>query len=736
MIEIKGIINNIVFQNKDNGYVVANLEDIEQKSITIVGYIPYILEGQSLKLIGIWVNHNKFGRQFKVESFEEIIPNSIDGIEKYLSSGVINGIGKVTAKKIVEHFKDKTFEILDNNIEKLKEIEGIGTKKIEIIKKSYCENRQIKNIIIYFQSYGITPNQCMKIYKKYGNDSIETVKENPYVLINDVSGIGFKIADRIARNIGIDKNSEFRIKSGIVYIINEFCSFGNTYMPMDKLIEKTKELLLVDKENIEKSVYDSTLEGKIKIETINDKPCVFLMPFYYCELNVTKKIITLAFAKFDDINVNMNEKINKFEEENNIQFSTSQREAIEGALTSGIEIITGGPGTGKTTIINCITEIFEEQGLTVYMAAPTGRAAKRMEEATEHEAKTIHRLLEIGVNEFDDMPFLISNSNEKLECDVIIIDEASMIDIVLMNNLMKSISIGTRVIIVGDSDQLPSVGPGNVLRDIIDSECVRVVRLKEIFRQGKQSMIVVNAHKINNGEMPLLNKKDKDFYFIKEDDNEKILKTIVSLAYKRLPNFNKKINKIEDIQVLSFTKRGILGVENLNIELQGILNPKSKSKNEKKFKDIVFRVGDKVMQIKNNYTLKWHKRYEDEEGMGVFNGDIGFITDIDNEKITVVFDDERVVYYDSLCLDELVLAYAMTIHKSQGSEFPIVIIPVFMGPQMLMNKNLLYTGITRAKNLVVLVGNLKAMKFMISNDKSFERYSSLSWRINDLLSDD
>ncbi len=426
-----------------------------------------------------------------------------------------------------------------------------------------------------------------------------------------------------------------------------------------------------------------------------------------------------------------------FEKNNNIKFHDSQREAIKGALENGVEIITGGPGTGKTTIINCITEIFEKANMKVYMAAPTGRAAKRMSETTGREAKTIHRMLEMGVSEDDTEEVFSKGEETPLECDVVIIDEASMIDIILMNTLLKAIALGTRIIIVGDVDQLPSVGPGNVLRDLIESKCVKVVRLKEIFRQSKESMIIVNAHRINDGEMPIINKKDKDFYFIECSEPKKIVNTLLELSNRRLPKFNKSWHKIHDIQILSPMRKGILGVSSLNKELQSVLNPKNDSKKEMEFKDYIFRVGDKVMQTKNNYSLKWTRASGEgeAEGLGIFNGDVGYIEDIDEEKetIQVLFDNERRVVYENLYLDEIDLAYAVTIHKSQGSEFPVVIMPAFKGPPLLMNRNLLYTGITRAKRLVVLVGSLKSINFMVQNDKIFERYSLLKWRISNIL---
>ncbi|MBZ9606413.1 ATP-dependent RecD-like DNA helicase [Clostridium estertheticum] len=734
MPEIQGIIEDVVFHNEENGYIIAHLND-NKKQITVVGIVPYISEGRNLKLTGEWVTHPQFGKQFRIIQCEEIIPSSLEGIEKYLASGVIQGIGPITAKKIVQHFGESTMNILDNEIERLKEIDGVGQKKIQLIFESYSKQREVKNIMIFLQTYGVTPNQCVKIYKKYGGDSIKVVQDNPYVLTETISGVGFKIADKIAQSLGIDKESPFRIQSGINYVVNEFCAMGNTYMPLNKLYKESKNILGVTAEEIEKNVYDNVLQGKLKVENIDEEDCVFTMPFYYCELAITKKIITLSIEKYDELEIDIQEKINDFEEEKNIKFATSQKTAICGAAENSIEIITGGPGTGKTTIINCIIEVFEEAGMKVYMAAPTGRAAKRMTEATGREAKTIHRLLELGVGRDDGSQF--SRSEESpLDCDVLIIDEASMIDIMLMNSLLKAISVGTRLIIVGDVDQLPSVGPGNVLRDIIDSKCVKVVKLKEIFRQAQESMIIVNAHKINNGEMPILNKKDKDFYFIENNEPEKILDSIIALINTRLPKFNKKWDKMKNIQILSPMRKGILGIENLNGKLQQILNPKSKYKKEKEYRNTIFRVGDKVMQIKNNYSIKWKKiNAKAEDGVGIFNGDVGYVEDIDedNENVIVIFDDDKRVEYEGVYLDELALAYAITIHKSQGSEFEVVIMPMFMGPPLLMNRNLLYTGITRAKNMVVLVGAIKAVNFMKDNNRSFERYSALGWRIRQIV---
>ena len=733
MITIEGVVDSIVFRNEENSYTICRIKK-EKEIVTVVGAIPYINEGQEYRIDGEWTIHPKFGRQFKLESICEIIPTTTSGIEKYLSSGLIEGIGKVTAKKIVDFFGEDTLKIMDSNIERLSEIPGIGKKKINTITKSYLEQRVTKDIIMFFQSYGITVNMAIKIYKKFGLNCMNLVKENPYILTEYISGIGFKTADAIAKSLGVEKDSLFRIKSGISYIINEFCAMGNTFIPLEKLVNKGMTLLEISNEKMDEGIYELILDGKIKIEQVEDVAAVYNMAYLYLEMSVTKKIIELATTKYDKLSLDIDLEIRTFEKNAKFRLAQSQREAVEGAFLNGIEVITGGPGTGKTTIINCIVSIFENLGLKVFMAAPTGRAAKRMAEATGREAKTIHRLLEIGSYN-DDAIDEIENETSAIECDVLIVDEASMIDISLMNALLKAMQIGTRLIIVGDVDQLPSVGPGNVLRDIIESEAVKVVRLNEIFRQGQESMIVQNAHLINEGKMPILNSKNSDFYLERAADSGIMLEKIIGLVKTRLPKFNKSWDSIKDIQVLSPMRKGDMGIDNLNKELQKVLNPKSKTKEEKELKEVVFRVGDKVMQIKNNYTLCWHKKNSSEEGKGVFNGDVGYITDIDEEEntVTVSFEDDKVVEYEESDLDEITLAYAVTIHKSQGSEFPVVVMPMFMGPPLLMNRNLLYTGITRAKKLVVLVGSTQVVEFMKNNNRSFERYSGLKWRIREII---
>lgn len=738
MDEIKCRVLSVVYKNDDNGYTVFKAEE-NSREITVVGTVPYINEGQFLSIKGEWVLNPKFGRQLKISECEEVVPDTTKDIERYLSSGLIYGIGPITAKKIVAKFREKTLEILDNDIEELKKVEGIGEKKLKLIMESYVGQRELKNVIMFYQSHGLSTSQCMKIYKKYGSSAIQVGRINPYMLCDEISGIGFKTSDKMAASLGIEKDSEFRISSGIRYVINDYCANGNTFMPKDELINETSSMLGVPKDIVEKNLYDDTASNKIQLEEINGNECVFALPYYYCELGVTKRILTLAINNYNNLNIDVDYEVKMFEEKNKISFAPSQKEAITGAATNGIEIITGGPGTGKTTIIKCIIDIFEKCGMKVLLGAPTGRAAKRMSESTGKEARTIHRLLDATVNDEEEAVF-DQDESAPLDCDAVIIDEASMIDIMLMNSLLKAIKVGTRLIIVGDVDQLPSVGPGNVLADLINSDFTKVVRLKEIFRQGKESMIVVNAHRINEGEMPLLNEKGKDFFFLNRNNPDDMLNTIIDLINTRLPKYNKSWNKMKDIQILTPTRKGMLGVNGLNEKLQSVLNPPRKNVNERKIKDTVFRVGDKVMQTKNNYTIKWDRiaGYGEEQGTGVFNGDMGVIQEIneENKSITVIFDEERRVLYDNICAEELELAYAITIHKSQGSEFPVVIMPSFMGSPFLMTRNLLYTGITRAKMLVVLVGTTGALKYMVDNVRGSDRHSALEWRIKDIVSED
>ena len=736
--EIQGVVDQIVYKNDDNGYVVLKLKT-KDDLIAAVGYVPFITEGQRIKIEGEWVIHPTFGQQVKIKSCEEILPSNIEGIERYLSSGLIPGIGPVTAKNIVKKFGEDSLDIIEMNPGKLKEVDGIGEKKAFAISEAFKEQRELKNVMVFLQTYGVSTAYGIKIFKKYGQNTINTVRENPYKLCEDISGIGFKTADRIARNLGMPLNSIERAKAGIKYILYSFTANGHTYLPMKNLLFESKRLLNIPEEIIKEAVSISAASKDIVIEGEEySSTNVYLSSFYYAELGVARRLIEISLSGTEKNLYGIDEEINSYEKENNIEFADEQRQAITAGVKEGLCIITGGPGTGKTTIIKCMIRIFEKMGLTVVLGAPTGRAAKRITETTGREAKTIHRLLEMEFISSDDSPSFVRDEGNPIEADVIIIDEASMIDILLMNSLLKALAPGAKLILVGDVDQLPSVGPGNVLRDMIESKVITTVRLRHIYRQADESLITVNAHRINDGEMPFLNDRDKDFFFIQRNANHEIVDEILDLIKNRLPFFKDGFDPIKDMQILSPTRKGEIGIYNLNKRIQEILNPPSKDKAERDLKDFIFREGDKVMQIKNNYNLEWTKinGSGEESGTGVFNGDIGYIKEIDNEnkRLLVVFDDDRQVYYDFINLDELELAYAITIHKSQGSEFKVVLIPISYGPPMLMTRNLIYTAVTRAKDLVVLVGLKQALYVMINNNTITERFSNLKQRIINFVS--
>ncbi|NLX63039.1 MAG: ATP-dependent RecD-like DNA helicase [Tissierellia bacterium] len=734
MLTIEGIVEDIKFRNESNTYTVAVLDTPDGKA-TIVGYIPIINIGETLRAEGEWVYHPSYGEQLEISRVSIVVPSTVNGIEKYLSSGLIPYIGPKTAKKIVEKFGLDTLDIIQFNPERLKEIEGIGEKKLKKIVEAFREQGEIREIMIFLQQYGITPNYAMKIYKEYGKETIKVISENPYKLSEDIIGIGFKNADKIAQNMGISKESPYRIEGGIRYTLNTYASNGHVYVPKEELIISAGKLLDLDEALIEDGLREMALKGTIHTLNYNEEVRIYYTPFHVAENNVSKKIVELAQVEIDNLDIDVDKAIERIEKEDNIKFALKQKEAIREAIKNGIIVITGGPGTGKTTIIKAIIKIFQEEGLRGSLAAPTGRAAKRMTETTGLEAKTIHRLLEYSFIE-EGMDFGVDEDNP-LDTDLLIVDEASMIDILLMNNLLKAIVPGTRLILVGDVDQLPSVGPGNVLRDIIDSNAIRVVKLDEIFRQGEDSLIVLNAHKINKGEYPVLN-KGKDFFFIRAKEAKEILNLIIELCKERLPNYY-GLDPINDIQVLTPMKKGEVGINSLNKHLQEVLNPKAKHKGEKKIGEEIYRVGDKVMQIKNNYSIEWEIIRQGlvvDKGEGIFNGDFGRIVDIDEEEriMKVLFDDEKEVEYNFNQLDELKLSYATTVHKSQGSEFPVVVMPIFWGPPMLLTRNLLYTAITRAKELVVLVGDERYLKRMIDNNRITKRYSSLDIKIKSILS--
>ncbi len=732
MVEIEGRLVEIIFQNEGNGYLVGIL-DCEEEEVTIVGCLPALKEGEVIAAKGNWIVHPVYGRQLDVKEYRHVQPSTREGILNYLSSGVIKGIGKKMAERIIDHFGTDALEIIQYAPQRLTEVSGIGESKAETIAEAFEEQRELREIILFFSQYGITPSYAVRIYKKYKEMAIAYIQENPYRLADEISGIGFKKADQIARAMGISLNSKYRIHSGIKYMLGTFHGEGHTYAPGDILIDRTRELLSVEESEVVEGLQELALKQKIQLERQDEEIIVYSMPYFYAETNTCNKLIELSQVELEPLEIDVDYEIESIEKEDGIALATNQKEAIRQSIENGIIVITGGPGTGKTTIINTLIKVFGKLKKKILLAAPTGRASKRMTEATGKEAKTIHRLLEMGYSDDDDGMLFQRNEENPLPADIIIIDEVSMVDIMLMNSLLKAISVGTRLIFVGDVDQLPSVGAGNVLRDIIDSKIIKVVRLNEIFRQAEESMIVVNAHKINKGEYPILNHKDKDFYFMSRSRSEDILNTIIGLVKERLPR-HYKFDPIKDIQVLTPMKKGEVGSINLNKELQNYLNPPDKYKREKELREKVFRVGDKVMQIKNNYTLKWASLdpdTEERQGEGVFNGDMGYIQHINPEaqELTVFFDDNRSVVYTYTQLDELELAYAITIHKSQGSEFPVVVMPVTWGPPMLLTRNLLYTAITRARSLVVLVGTENYLNLMVNNNKIVERYSGLGIRL-------
>lgn len=731
--EWEGIIQDIRFRNELNGFTVMELK-VDKELITAVGCIPFVREGERIKLQGEWGQHPDYGRQIKVTGYETVAPDTITGIEKYLASGMIRGIGPSTAKKIVEKFALDSLDIIQFYPDRLIEIDGIGHSKAEMIGESFTEQRDVRETMVFLQSYDISARYALKIHKIYGVDTINKLKENPYRLADDVVGIGFKMADRIAQSLGINPTSQYRMVAGTKYVLSHASTGGHTYYPREELIEKAMSLLSADREMVENSLSYLAIHKQVVLEQIESETAVYLSSFYRAEVGVGTRLVQLSLSEVGKPSIDLENELARSAGE--FILADHQREAIRCALETGVVVITGGPGTGKTTIIKCILFLLEVCKLKYVLAAPTGRAAKRMTETTGYEAKTIHRLLEYGFGIEGEDAFQRNETNP-IEADVVIIDEVSMVDILLMNHLLKALMEGTRLILVGDVDQLPSVGPGNVLRDIIESGIVRVVRLTEIFRQAQESMIVMNAHKINHGEYPQLHARDKDFFFERKETSEDVLKTIVELYDRRIPDYF-GYDPMQHIQVLTPMKKGETGVYNLNRELQKVHNPPSKTKKEKAFGDTIFREGDKVMQVKNNYQLDWTRTLPDglvDCGQGVFNGDGGVVKVIDlQEKVlTVFFDDDKQVDYDFSQLEELELSYAISIHKSQGSEFPVVLIPLTWGPPVLMTRNLLYTALTRAKSLAVIIGREKSIYSMVDNNFISRRYSGLTRRLRNLL---
>lgn len=738
---IEGYVDHIIFQNRDNGYTVACLVS-EGEEITCVGTFRFLNEGETIRAKGVYTRHPSYGKQFSVSSYESVIPQDSLAMERYLGSGAIKGIGAALAARIVRKFGDDTLRIIEEEPERLAEVKGISERKAREIAEQVEEKADLRRAMMFLQQYGITQNLGMKIYRQYGQEMYGILKENPYKMAEDIPGVGFKIADEIAARIGIHTDSDYRIRSGILYILLQASGEGHVYLPKEVLLGRAKELLGVEQEYMEKHLTDLSIDRKIVIREIcrEGKPselAVYASSYYQIELHVAQMLHTLNLQDTVQEDI-LDEKIQRIQRAARIELDEKQQEAVREAVKNGLLVVTGGPGTGKTTTINAIIRYFEMEELDICLAAPTGRAAKRMTEATGYEAKTIHRLLELsgGPEQAQESIRFERNAQNPLEADVIIIDEMSMVDIFLMHALLSAIVSGTRLILVGDVNQLPSVGPGSVLKDIISSGQFPVVELVKIFRQASQSDIVVNAHKINQGIPVILDNKSRDFFFLKRYDANVIISIVITLIQKKLPKYVEA--SPYEIQVLTPMKKGLLGVERLNVILQQYLNPPEAEKKEKEHGQGLFREGDKVMQIKNNYQLEWEIRgnygIPVEKGVGVFNGDTGIIREINlfAETVTVEFEEKRFVEYSFKQLEELELAYAITIHKAQGSEYPAVVIPLLQGPKMLMNRNLLYTAVTRARKCVTLVGDERTFFDMESNQMEQNRYTALDVRIREI----
>ena len=741
---ISGYVENITFRNEDNGFTVLTLSS-GKTDITCTGNFGYIGEGEYVEIAGEEVFHEIYGKQIKVSEYKVIQATDELSLRKYLGSGAIKGLGIVLADRIVDKFGEETLRIIEEEPERLAEIRGITIRKAMDICEQIEEKKDMRDVMIFLQGYGISPTLSTKIFNLYGNKVYDIIKNNPYQLADDVTGIGFKTADEIARRAGVEVNAAIRIKSGMCYALTESSMSGHTYLPKAKLVEVTINLLglrdqylnadgTYNMELLDNCFTELVLEKKLIVKEINEVEAVFLSTFYYTELNIARMLLELNISTPEDEYI-IGVKLDTIEKMTGIQLDELQKQAVIETQNNGISIITGGPGTGKTTTINAIIQMFESDGLEVSLAAPTGRAAKRMTEATGHEAKTIHRLLEISGGQGDGELEARFGRNEQnpLETDVIIVDEMSMVDTFLMHALLRAVIVGTRIVFVGDVNQLASVGPGNVLKDIIESGCFNVVKLTKVFRQAGESGIVTNAHKINAGERVTLDNSMNDFLYIERENAQLALNATIGLIKSKLPDY---VGADEmDIQVLTPMRNGILGVNSLNIELQKYINPPDEKKKEKEIGSVLFREGDKVMQIKNNYQLEWEQRTTRgivvDSGAGIFNGDMGIVTLINNvtNLIEVCFDDDRYVVYDSKQAEELELAYAVTIHKSQGSEYPAVIMPLVSGTSMLMTRNLLYTGVTRAKKCVCIVGRKETFAAMIANEDQHRRYSGLKWQL-------
>ena len=734
MEEIKGYVEHIVYRNEDNGYTVFHLNN-DDGEVTCVGNFHFIEEGELLKMEGEYTTHKLYGLQFSVKTSEVCEPEDLVSIERYLGSGAIKGVGAALAGRIVQKFKEDTFRIIEEEPERLAEVKGISERKAREIAVQAEEKKDMRRAMIYLQKYGISTTLAAKIYQHYGRSVYRVIEENPYQLADDVAGVGFKTADEIAARVGIHTDSDYRIRSGIFYTLMQSIGEGHVYLLRDALTWRAGKLLEVEIENIENYLMDLSIEKKVVIKEAEDGVRVYSSRFYYMELNVAKMLHDLNISE-EIPQERLMARLAKIEDQTGLCLDEMQRQAVTEAARRGILVLTGGPGTGKTTTINAMIRLFESEGMTIQLAAPTGRAAKRMTETTGYEASTIHRLLEVSGNPEDEsIGGFQRNEENPLDTDVLIIDEVSMVDLPLMNALLKAVIPGTRLILVGDQNQLPSVGPGSVLKDIIASHCFPVVMLTKIFRQAGESDIVVNAHKINRGEPVILDNKSRDFFFLKRQEADVIISVILTLIQKKLPKYVDA--RTYDIQVLTPMRKGLLGVERLNRILQQYLNPPSPDKVEREYVDHLFREGDKVMQIRNNYQLEWEIRTKYgltvDKGQGVFNGDMGIVREINpyEETMTVEYDEHRQVTYAYSMMDELELAYAITVHKSQGSEYPAVVIPLLRGPRQLFHRNLLYTAVTRARKCVTLVGSEAVFQEMIQNNQDQKRNTSLAERIRE-----
>ena len=727
---VNGYIDQIIYRNEENGYTVLVLISDEEE-LTCVGVFSDVVEGMNIEAKGEFVEHPTYGRQLKVQSFEEKAPQDEVAIERYLGSGAIKGIGIALAARIVRRFKEDTFRVIEEEPERLSEVKGISERKAMEIAEQVNEKKDLRQAMIFLQQYGISVTLAVKIYKQYGAEIYSIIKENPYRLADDMEGVGFKTADEIATKVGIHTDSDFRIRSGVVYVLQTASQEGHTYLPMEELTRRASALLEIEPDAIEKHYMNLAMDRKIVMRQVDEVTQIYAGSFFYMEANSATLLKQLDVREEISDSV-LDTKIRQIEKQTKMELDEHQRDAVKEAARNGLLIITGGPGTGKTTTINSIIHYFEMEGKDIFLAAPTGRAAKRMSETTGVEARTIHRMLELNGQPEGSIGFE-RNEMHPLEADVLIIDEMSMVDTGLMYSLLKAIVPGTKLILVGDVNQLPSVGPGSVLKDIIESELFHTVKLTKIFRQASTSDIIVNAHKINDGEEVILDNKSEDFFFLKCCDVNTIIGAILQLIKKKLPKY---VDATEyDIQVLTPMRKGALGVERLNEVLQKYLNPPEKNKREKEYGNTTFREGDKVMQIKNNYQLEWEitSKYgiPIDKGTGIFNGDMGIIEQINEfaETMIISFDEGRKVEYPFQLLEELELADAITIHKSQGSEYPAVVMPLLSGPKMLMNRNLLYTAVTRAKKCVTMVGDEETFREMVANNDQQKRYSGLKNRL-------